>query len=263
MKVTKTDRIVKFPKLRGSLGRIMYPAIAETKFDGETQYCYIKDNSSYLINSHGLIREQSSINLALESYFQDLECVLVGELYCNDGKNNELYTLNGNKRNDSMLKFVIYDIISIGKENIQQAPLIKRKELIKSLFIDFKSDCVSIIPYAILNDCEEVDLFFKDKSTQGYEGVVIKNMNERFYPAQSNWTKIKTSDTNLYPVSFIDPLLERIEVFVKTYAGERPVGVKVTTRQKESLKVGELVEIEHRGILSQGGLRNPVYKEKG
>ncbi|MDD5496765.1 MAG: hypothetical protein PHP46_06705, partial [Candidatus Omnitrophica bacterium] len=55
------------------------------------------------------------------------------------------------------------------------------------------------------------------------------------------------------------PAQERIEVLVHNGANSKPVGVKVMNKVKATLKVGDIVEIEHQGILSQGGLRHPVF----
>ena len=40
----------------------------------------------------------------------------------------------------------------------------------------------------------------------------------------------------------------------------RGVGVKVCNKDKALLKVGDDVKIEHQGVLSNGGLRHPVFK---
>ena len=45
----------------------------------------------------------------------------------------------------------------------------------------------------------------------------------------------------------------------------RVVGVKLVDKYKSRVKIGDVVTIEHQGILSGGGLRHPVYipKERG
>ena len=71
------------------------------------------------------------------------------------------------------------------------------------------------------------------------------------------WVKMKKREMVQCEVWKIDPVLERIEV--RVVGGSKDIGVKVPNKIKFKLNVGDLVEIEHMGVLSKGGLRHPCF----
>ena len=91
---------------------------------------------------------------------------------------------------------------------------------------------------------------------------MLKSPNSRFKVGITDWVKIKKKDQSVFQVVYIDPVLERIEVRVITNEGltAKRVGVKVVTKQKAKLKVGDWVTVEYYGILEGGSLRHPVFR---
>lgn len=257
MNLTRTNETPKFPKLRGSMQRIIYPAIGEIKYDGEPQYCHISKDYHYLLNKHGLQRTCPNITAVLQEHLKGTECILIGELYCNEGKQTAIYDLLKDKSSDN-LHFVIFDILSFSGNSLVHSDQMARKSLLKEIFLNFQSEHVHIIKFQELETREDADTFFLSTIKQGYEGVIIKNMRERFFALTSNWTKLKHKDQNDYKIAHIDPNNERIEITVQTPTGSKIVGVKATDEQKQVLQVGDNITIEHLGILGKGGLRNPV-----
>jgi len=92
-----------------------------------------------------------------------------------------------------------------------------------------------------------------------YEGIVVKSADSRLIMGVSPWVKLKKKETSDLEVISIDQTQERIEVLVHNGTASKGVGVKVMNKVKATLKVGDIVEIEHQGILSKGGLRHPVF----
>ena len=77
--------------------------------------------------------------------------------------------------------------------------------------------------------------------------------------------KVKKKDTLDLEVVHIDPTLERIEVYFRDTANQMKavhVGVKCLNKDKHNLKIGDIVEISHMGVLSKGSLRHPVFLRK-
>lgn len=186
--------------------------------------------------------------------------ISIGELTHGTGLFGDLYKLLSNKDGKKgNLRFHTFDIIEHDGKDFRDVPLIDRLKHIDKMPI-FRT------VYSIVNDEEGVNEEFKKFHESGFEGIVVKNMHERLIMGPNSWVKIKYKDQSDYFVSKIDPILERIEVatiFVdKEVAIKKQCGVKVINKIKRTLKIGDLVTIEHQGVLSDGGLRHPVFIKK-
>ena len=259
MIVKKSTRKMPYPELRGNIAQIQYPALAEIKFDGEFNWLISNPpNEPYLINKNGKIRTDCNItkwaqaNLAFP--FQ-----MLGELVWGGGKAGALYDLLSHQE-DNELSFRPFDLVSLSGVNLEKETLMTRIEELQRImspkyeglkFVENESDVIQ---------------FFNETVAKGYEGIVVKNLHSPLVFGPCGWVKLKKKDENVYPIVAIDPVKERIEVAVDSVGvngtTSRNVGVKCCNRDKQGLKIGDKVKIEHQGILSQGGLRHPVYKGK-
>ena len=246
MLISKGDRQA-FPELRGDIRSIRYPAYVEAKCDGELNW--FKPDKEYLINKSGKIRYSFPITKELSH----IKHKLLGELYWGDGKAGALYELLKHQTDDE-LKFMVFDVDMAGTY------LERRMWLTKH---------ISPTPHVRIVDASRA--LTKDDITRNYdyyvyglhyEGIVVKSADSRLIMGVCPWVKMKNKETSDLPVAYIDPTLERIDVWVQlsddNHIGKM-CGVKVMNKVKTTLKVGDIVEIEHQGILSQGGLRHPVF----
>lgn len=218
------------PELRGSIEAIQYPCYVEIKRDGE--YCVrnIADNT------------------------------FVGELCYKDGKFGDLYKLLSNKKKLEDIVFWAHDCVQFKGLDIRNEPLTLRREALNSLECIYSDNFRINKPLLAMNR-GDVDTLFKFFTDSGFEGIVVKNTQSRFIEGPCGWVKLKKKDQNEYIVSFIDPVRERIEVSIPQPDGYVvKCGVKVVNTQKNMLTIGELVKIEHQGVLEGGSLRHPVYK---
>ena len=246
MLISKGDRQA-FPELRGDIRAIRYPAYVEAKCDGELNW--FKPDKECLINKSGKIRYSFPITKELSH----IKHKLLGELYWGDGKAGALYEFLKHQTDDE-LKFMVFDVDIPGTyferrmwliEHISPTPHVRIVDASRALTKD------NIEPnYDYYVHCLR------------YEGIVVKSGDSRLIMGICPWVKMKNKETSDLPVAYIDPTLERIDVWVQlsddNHIGKM-CGVKVMNKVKATLKIGDIVEIEHQGILSQGGLRHPVF----
>lgn len=255
MKVVSGSNIPAYPKIRGDLANIHYPCYLETKLDGEANVYF----SGYLISkSSGKIRYDFPVTAHLKPQFDD-KTVLFGELYWEEGMFGALYDLLSHA-NDKDLKYGIFDV---GHQNIDGATYEERREWLLQRFTP--------TPFCRMIDtqyCEsrtELDAALKANKQNGYEGMVVKNAdsilisNGQVIITQTGWVKLKHKFTDDCVLCSLDPTLERGEVQLQS---GRTCGVKIVNKYKKHVKVGDVLEIEHQGILSGGSLRHPVYRGK-
>ena len=75
-------------------------------------------------------------------------------------------------------------------------------------------------------------------------------------PENTDWVKLKKIHTNDLTVVSVDKISERIDVRLNK---NTTTGVKCPYRYKRRIQVGDVVEIQHHGVLVTGGLRHPSF----
>lgn len=248
----------RFPELNGKIETIRYPVYVEPKIDGITNWLYLPSlNDSgdgdiegpYLVNGNG--KTLFDLPIAREIEMTYVPHRLLGELYCGEGKAGDFYKIKGASEND--LKFKVYDIDMAGTYE-------ERSKWLDAHIKD--TDHVKLIRQYRCTSRTYVDYYFKEFIGQGYEGIVVKSFDSRLIMGPCPWVKMKNKETLDLKVSSISKTQERIEVLVPLIdkAGSIICGVKVMNKIKATLKVGDIVEIEHLGRLDNGNLRSPVFK---
>ncbi|MHA2046463.1 MAG: hypothetical protein ACW99G_16880, partial [Candidatus Thorarchaeota archaeon] len=184
-----------------------------------------------------------------------------------------LYDLLGRKEDDG-LNISVFDASRIlFKKGAEHENI-----TVDSVLLDRKETIMHILPsqrtqLCVVNSIAEAKQHFDEITYQGYEGTVVKSLDGRLVMGTCPWVKLKYKDQTDYKVDIIDPVKERIEVIVpvpatKVHIGNANVqtainvGVKCMNADKATLKVGDMVTIEHQGVLDSGSLRHPVYKGK-
>jgi ATP-dependent DNA ligase len=254
MKIAQGQR-PPFFKIRGKMIDIRYPCYVEWKLDGEAN---VYHNGALINKSSGKTRTDCPITDFLSNVF-DHNTVLFGELYWEDGKAGRLYDLLSHAKDDK-LKFSVFDVIHPEVVNLGYQ---ERREWLVNNWTQ-AHDQVGLIPAFYCETPDEVEAQVGDSKVLGYEGVVVKNADSRLIlagrliPQQLGWVKRKHIETVDVPITHIDDMLERMEI---EHNG-RKVGVKLNNKYKQGVKVGDVVEVEHQGVLNGGGLRHPVYRGK-
>lgn len=228
---------------------LKFPCFAEIKYDGE----YNMYTGGALYNKYGTMRTHCPITEYLETL---KPTPIIGELTWKHGKAAGIYDLISNKRSHELI-FRPFDIV------VENLTYEDRRDILIDL-VGWSSSYVIPAVCHYIESKEELIELFNETVADGYEGLVIKNCGSR----SLYWIKIKAKWTADLMVSYVEPIKERIEVNVpyKTGNGDAFVtcGVKVPMRQgiSDKLKIGDVVEIQHYGVLSGGRLRHPVYKRK-
>ena len=248
------------PQLRGKMGGLKFPAYGEIKYDGEFTFILYADNKICTVNKYDKFRTNfpalEYIRLAIQKHCKS--AVFLAELYYEDGKRNKLYGLNSNKESDD-LNLAVFDILEHDGVKLSSQPLIDRKEMLQDMKIG------SCLKSKVLKTKADAEAYFKWTVDEGYEGAVIKSMDSHLVSGPCSWVKLKMKDQCDYKVCLIDSSKERIEVLVPkppAVNGHVKVGVKAAHRYKRYLSVGDLVTIEHQGVLDSGSLRHPVLIPK-
>jgi hypothetical protein len=251
MKILKQPNITyQWPEMQGEdrLPFIKYPTFVELKKDGELNIYH----EGKLINKNGKQRYDCPITKNLSTI--DPRLILWGELHYGLGENGDLYKLLSHHDSDN-LRFTIFDLTGPG---LSQLSYIERREML--LELENKNwTHVTIVPTSFAEEKVQLEAILHVYTQQlKYEGIVIKDGNEPFKTGPCNWIKIKPIQTIDCEIIMIDPVKERMEVAHLN----RPVGVKLNNKYRHLVKVGDVVEIEHRGVLSGNGLRHPNFRGK-
>lgn len=233
---------------------IKYPCCAEVKYDGECDFLIVgKHRKSELINKYGLVRTDCPITQTLCSL--PPKTILIGELYYGDGTDGSLYKLIANKLSHE-LKYAVFDILSLGGEDLRDKPYEERRRLASSILLPLPHS--HLVERHQVKSAKDLESVFQDVIDRGYEGIVIKNAGSPLPYGSNSWVKKKRFQTADCRVVLIDPTLDRIEVEVD----DRVVGVKVVKKKKDSLAIGDIVEIRYQSRLLSGSLRHPVFVRK-
>jgi ATP-dependent DNA ligase len=269
MKTSKISIKPPCPELRGNLAGMKYPAIAEIKSDGEFCFIHVDPTECFTVNKYGTVRQEFNKLVDIAQYVlgagKHMSATFLGELCINDGKAGELYTLLSNKKNDA-LQLYVFDIIELDKKDLRNEDLITRKEILNEVLGGLKS---TISPVVMVYNDIQVKAHFEYAVDKKWEGIVVKSLTGKLLLGPIDWVKIKAKDQTDYKVHLVDTTQERIEVEVplpgiQTATGLNyvVVGCKAPNKYKQHIKVGDLVTIEHQGILSSGSLRHPVLIAK-
>jgi ATP-dependent DNA ligase len=104
----------------------------------------------------------------------------------------------------------------------------------------------------ICDNRQEVDDCFRRAVSHGYEGIVVKNLNETL--EGQTWVKMKFEDEIELKISKVED--SRLE----TLHGNVVVGLGLNV--VDVWQVGDIALVRHNGITNGGSLRNPRIVRK-
>ena len=162
----------------------------------------------------------------------------LGEKIYGDGKNGSLY------QKKLPISYKIFD-----KINVPTMSLRERREdlLLLSGVLDER-----LATSLICDNRQEVDDCFKNAVNNGYEGIVVKNLNETL--EGQTWVKMKFEDEIELKISKVED--SRLE----TLHGNVVVGLGLNV--VDVWQVGDIALVRHNGITNGGSLRNPRIVRK-
>jgi ATP-dependent DNA ligase len=251
--------VLNIPKLRGSLAGLRYPALVEAKIDGEFAFLDYDKGLITTQSQYGTSRNDLSLFSVLETAFKENgveQCTLLVEICWERGLKGSFYKLLENKSSKDLM-IMPHDILFLNEKDLRDRPLVDRKEILYETIGELQ------LPTRLVENKEEVEKWFKIVTDKGYEGIVLKSLDSPLVLGPCSWVKMKVKDRNDYQVALVD-VKERIAVIASlpTNGSNTYVGVKAPNRYKKHIKVGDMVTIEHQGILKSGSLRHPVLIPK-
>lgn len=267
MNVTKLKSIPwNAPELRGSLAGMRYPAFCEVKLDGEFNFIQYNGTDIRTVNKYGT---QKTSFPELQQMFYALDgnkvksAILLCELYWDQGKAGDLYKLLSHKI-DNNVHIHVFDVLEKNGHSVSHLPLIDRKEMLWEMVGPWQ------IRDTIVHNVQEIEACYNSVVSKGYEGIVVKSLDSPLILGPCSWVKIKYKDRTDYKVNLVEKDKERIEVLVPYRKGYPPgqmtdhikVGVKASNRYKKYIREGDIVTVEHQGVLESGSLRHPVLIPK-
>lgn len=122
--------------------------------------------------------------------------VLDGEILVEDEKGKDTFQALQHFEHDTKklsLKYYVFDLLYLGGHDLLEMPLIKRKELLKTLLQKQHSDKI------IYHDhiAEKGKELFAEAKKKGWEGVVAKKADSEYYIGKrsSSWLKFKETNS--------------------------------------------------------------------
>ena len=232
-------------KIRGNMNGIRYPCLVDIKYDGIT--CVIADNCDETIKLQ--FNQKIGLKLDFRICRMDLNYpnsrqygMYLAEMINDDGKNGSLY-----KTQPQPPSIKIFDLLNWSGVERKLDKLEQRREDLLN-FIQPQHLATSLI----CDNRQEVEDCFKNAVNNGYEGIVVKNLNETL--EGQTWVKMKFEDEIELKISKVED--SRLE----TLHGNVVVGLGLNV--VDVWQVGDIALVRHNGITNGGSLRNPRIVRK-
>ena len=232
-------------KIRGNMNGIRYPCLVDIKYDGIT--CVIADNCDETIKLQ--FNQKIGLKLDFRICRMDLNYpnsrqygMYLAEMINDDGKNGSLY-----KTQPQPPSIKIFDLLNWSGLERKLDKLEQRREDLLN-FIQPQHLATSLI----CDNRQEVEDCFKNAVNNGYEGIVVKNLNETL--EGQTWVKMKFEDEIELKISKVED--SRLE----TLHGNVVVGLGLNV--VDVWQVGDIALVRHNGITNGGSLRNPRIVRK-
>lgn len=163
----------------------------EVKWDGYRVLAYIKKGKVDLYSRNNLSFNKLFSPLVGDLAQYPIEAVLDGEavILDNKGKSNFQLMQNYQQTQTGSLYYYVFDLLFFNGKDLRTEPLIKRKELLKSVLEAHATERIRYSDHVIKNGVK----FFKEALKLQLEGIIGKRMESLYQSKRSSdWVKIKT-----------------------------------------------------------------------
>ena len=193
--IDKNYKIV-FPKARGEIKDVGYPAYADTKYDGELNFVIVRNGViEEMVNKdkYGTHRTDFYALEEIKKLGIKGNVIICGELYI--GKN--VYDFLRNRDNDE-LKFAMFDLWEFNEVGTRQfyckdtTPFDQRKQKIEQIFKGKQNQYIHYATGQIVNNEAQLQQAKQTAITQGREGIIAKALKSVWRGGDiKTWTKLK------------------------------------------------------------------------
>lgn len=122
-------------------------------------------------------------------------CVLDGEMAVIKDKKftSSNFLMKNNLSDNERYVYFAFDILEAGSDNLMDCNIGIRKQ---NLFFGINpNENLLLVPYTVIDNTEDYELFYKKILERGGEGVVLKNFNSYMQGRSYNWLKKKPFET--------------------------------------------------------------------
>lgn len=165
--------------------KLIFPISAQKKYDGNRAILYRDKNDNIVMDTRNGHRYLDESVQFITSEYKDLpkNIILDGELYIPNMSFQELQSIvrlkkkpNCNKLNDfKRLKFYTFDIIYLDEPNLIFSDRYNRLEKI----VSDKNNTI-LVENDVINSKEDIKTFHDKYIEEGYEGIILRNMNKKY-----------------------------------------------------------------------------------
>ena len=177
-----------FMEIRGNY--IIYPSVAEVKYDGEFQYLINNGTGIYLANKkkHGRIRTGMKVtNVKIPE-----DSIFIAELISGEGK--DFYDFLRHKLTDD-LRLAIFGVLKLKGEELTKATYADQRKILEQQKF-YNNDVFLSQRFNVANK-QQLDDIFNRVTKLGYEGIVIKDPLSTYINGDTGkWKKQKYEADN-------------------------------------------------------------------
>jgi bifunctional non-homologous end joining protein LigD len=177
----------------------------ETKWDGVRAICVVtrRDVKASSRTGQELTRAFPEL-LELRHAFHMLPIVLDGEIVSLDRKGRSSFQrlqprinrLRASESEPVKIKFMAFDVLSMGVHDVRKQPLEVRKDLLKKAIVSGSS----LVAFSTHVVGKGVRLFQKARS-QGIEGIIAKRRGSQYHSGRTReWLKIKVTNSQEFVI---------------------------------------------------------------
>ena len=174
--------------------KIEFPAIVQRKYDGVRTLSYLLENDTIALMSRqgkfykNLEHIRQEVNDLLDKYPYKTTLYFDGEMG-SFGKKQSLSfqeaisiirseKLDDKKRKrEKEIEYIIYDFVDTSNLKLTFK---ERNTILKNLFKKMKLDHIKLSPTATVKNIKEIDKKHKEYVEQGFEGIMIRNINSPY-----------------------------------------------------------------------------------
>lgn len=214
--------------------------IVEQKLDG-SRIMLVKQNDKINLISRDNNDYTDKYPQIVEEAKQLPNCVLDGELTFYDNNGNDVFltslaTKNTIREYGVKPKLMIFDIIELDGVNITKHPLLKRKEILESIFFNIELKEIKLLPYS-----ESPIELWKFVKRNDREGIIIKNKYSLYTMGYRSkmWLKCKNWREAQLVFDGFETMPNNKGITLTNKEGYR-----VACLGSQSLKVQEMIERE-------------------
>lgn len=188
---------------------LKFPVLVDPKIDGMRCLVVVKDGtaSAYTRQGNALPQVQFICDQILEAKPANLPTNMVfdGELFAGDWGKTLKLTKTHDDIDRSELLYNVFDYLPL--EDWESGKWMGNQELrtgtLKEVFDVLMTETANIVPVVgkIINSLEELREYYDECLQNGYEGVMIKDLNGTYECKRSkSWMKFKPEETIDYPI---------------------------------------------------------------